>query len=307
MILEEKKFYTCKYDRAFKEVFMKEENQELLRRLLESILKVEIREIEYLNVERNSGNIYIKGKRFDLYLNTNIGKIQVEVNSEMNQYIHPRNMGYICNSYASYVLSGKEYTETIRIIQINLSYGMKDEKKIRIYQVQDQERKKYVENFYIYEINMEKYKEIWYSKDEKEIEESKYLIMLDLGEEELVKLSSNNKEIERYMEEIKRVNEDPEFYEYMSAEEDARKIENSRLREFKENIVKEVMEEGIKEGREKGIKEGIEEGIKEGRKEGVQSEKIKIAKEMLTDHLDISLIQRYTGLSSQEIQRINGE
>lgn len=302
MILEEKKFYTCKYDRAFKEVFMKEENQELLRRLLESILKVEIREIEYLNVERNSGNIYIKGKRFDLYLNTNIGKIQVEVNSEMNQYIHPRNMGYICNSYASYVLSGKEYTETIRIIQINLSYGMKDEKKIRIYQVQDQERKKYVENFYIYEINMEKYKEIWYSKDEKEIEESKYLIMLDLGEEELVKLSSKNKEIERYMEEIKRVNEDPEFYEYMSAEEDARKIENSRLREFKENIVKEVMEEGIKEGREKGIKEGIEEGIKEGRKEGVQSEKIKIAKEMLKKGMNQKIIIDITGLSKKEVE-----
>ena len=87
-----KKFYTCKYDRAFKEIFMREENKDILTKLLESILKVEINEIKYLNVERNSGNIYVKGKRFDLYLNTNIGKIQVEVNSEMNKYVHPRNM-----------------------------------------------------------------------------------------------------------------------------------------------------------------------------------------------------------------------
>ena len=32
---EKKKFYTCKYDRAFKEVFMKEDNKDILTNLLE--------------------------------------------------------------------------------------------------------------------------------------------------------------------------------------------------------------------------------------------------------------------------------
>lgn len=49
------KFYTCKYDRAFKEVFMKEENKDILKNLSESILQVEINKIKYLNVERNNG------------------------------------------------------------------------------------------------------------------------------------------------------------------------------------------------------------------------------------------------------------
>ena len=54
---EKKKFYTCKYDRAFKEVFMKEDNKDILTNLLEEILEVKISNIEFLNVERNSDNI----------------------------------------------------------------------------------------------------------------------------------------------------------------------------------------------------------------------------------------------------------
>ena len=59
---EKKKFYTCKYDRAFKEVFMKEDNKDILTNLLEEILEVKISNIEFLNVERNSDNIKLRRK-----------------------------------------------------------------------------------------------------------------------------------------------------------------------------------------------------------------------------------------------------
>ena len=36
------KFYTCKNDRAFKEVFLKPDNSDLLKALLEFILKIKI-------------------------------------------------------------------------------------------------------------------------------------------------------------------------------------------------------------------------------------------------------------------------
>ena len=42
----------------------------------------------------------------------------------------------------------------------------------------------YVKNLKIIELNMEKYKEMWYHGGEKEKEENKFLIMLDLNEEE---------------------------------------------------------------------------------------------------------------------------
>ena len=126
-----KKFYTCKYDRAFKEVFMKKENKDILGKVLESILNVEINKIKYLNLERNVDNVRVKRKHLDLYLETNIGKIQVEVNSIDNNYVRPRNMSYLCDIYSHHTLVGQEYDQDTLIIQINFSYGLKYEEHIR--------------------------------------------------------------------------------------------------------------------------------------------------------------------------------
>ena len=43
----------------------------------------------------------------------------------------------------------------------------------------------YVKNFIIYEINMDYYDKIWYSKNEEEIKKNQYMIMLDLDKKEL--------------------------------------------------------------------------------------------------------------------------
>ena len=50
-----------------------------------------------------------------------------------------------------------------------------------------------------------------------------------------------------------------------------------------------------------GRKEGIEEGIKEGLKEG----KLQIAKNLKKKNMDINFISEVTGLSVEEIQKIN--
>ena len=43
----------------------------------------------------------------------------------------------------------------------------------------------YVKNFIIYEINMDYYDKIWYSKNEDEIKKNQYMIMLDLDKKGL--------------------------------------------------------------------------------------------------------------------------
>ena len=101
---EEKKFYTCKTDIAFKEVFMKEENKDILIPLLESILNIKIKELTYLNLEKNVGNIYVKRKHFDLNVKTDTENIQIEVNSVMKDYTRSRNASYICNTYSKETL-----------------------------------------------------------------------------------------------------------------------------------------------------------------------------------------------------------
>ena len=91
------------------------------------------------------------------------------------------------------------------------------------------------------------------------------------------------------MEEIKRVNSNPEFREYMSAEEDNRKIENTRLHEAEER--------GYAEGIEEGLSQGLEQGLSKGR----------IARNMLNDGLDISVIAKYVGLEKETIEKLKEE
>ena len=74
------------------------------------------------------------------------------------------------------------------------------------------------------------------------------------------------------MSEIERVNEEPEFREYMSAEEDNRKIENSI--------------------RSEGYEDGINEGISI------------VAKEMKNKNYSKEEISQLTGLDQNEIEKL---
>ncbi len=282
---------------AFKEVFMKESNKDILKALLESILKVEIEEIEYLNLEKNQDNINIKRKHFDLHLKTNIGSIQVEVNGGIKPYTRNRNTAYICDTYSHEVLVGEEYLEDRLIIQINFTYGLgKDEKSLRIYKLMDEEMHEYVSNLLIYEFNMDYYEKVWYSKDERKIEEYKYIIMQNLKLEDLEKLSKKDKVVDKFMSELERVNENPKFREYMSAEEDNRKIENTMKRFWKEEARQEGLEEGRKEGRKEGIKKGREEGREEAR--------LDAATNLIKNGVSLEVISKSLGISIEELKKI---
>ena len=129
----------------------------------------------------------------------------------------------------------------------------------------------YVKNFIIYEINMDYYDKIWYSKNEDEIKKNQYMIMLDLDKKEL-KNMPKDKIVDKYITNVTIVNDDSEFQKYMSEEEDKKKIQNSLLSEAKE--------------------------------EGISQEKVSIAKNMLNKNMSIEDISDITGLSIEEINKL---
>ena len=63
-----KKFYTCKYDKPFKEIMLNEKNKDILKKLLETILKQEIKYINIKNVELSVKKMDVKRKSVDIYL-----------------------------------------------------------------------------------------------------------------------------------------------------------------------------------------------------------------------------------------------
>lgn len=283
-----KKFYTCKYDKPFKEIMLNEKNKDILKKLLETILKQEIKYINIKNVELSVKEMDVKRKSVDVYLESLNKKIEIEVNTSLESYIHPRNMSYISNIYSSHTLRNDSYDEKTDIIQINLNYNQKNKRIYNEYMMRDLYGDVYVKNLKIIELNMEKYKEMWYHGSEKEKEENKFLIMLDLNEEELKKIKGD-KVVSKYMKEINKLNNDSEFVEYMSAEEDARKIYNSRMYD----------------AREKGFKQGYDEGIEQGIEKGIEQNKIEIAKNLLDNNVDINVISLSTGLSQEEIKNLS--
>ena len=61
------------------------------------------------------------------------------------------------------------------------------------------------------------------------------------------------------------------------------------------------LEEGRKDGLELGKQEGKEQGRKEGKKEGIEQ----IARKMKKTNFDIQTIKEITGLTEEEIEKIN--
>ena len=135
--------------------------------------------------------------------------------------------------------------------------------------------KEYVKNFKIYEINMDYYKKIWYDKNKEEINKNKYIVMLDLNKEELRKMPKDNI-VDKYINKVTIVNDNPEFQEYMSKEEDERKTKNSLLTEAR--------------------KEGIEEGI--------STRNLEIAKNLILMGMSVEDIEKATSLSIEEINKL---
>jgi predicted transposase/invertase (TIGR01784 family) len=281
-----KKFYTCQYDRPFKEIFLKETNRDLLIALLESILKVKIDSLTILNSEQNTSNIHIKRKTVDILLHTNIGKIEIELNTEPDEMIKIRNTAYICDLYSHYTLVGEDYDDTMQIIQINFSFGLgKEELPVRTYYFKDEFGDKLVNNLYIIKYNMDYYLNLWYNKSNpKEIEYNKYIIMLGLDNKDLKTLSKEDKVVSKFMKELNELNNDPEFYVYMTEEEDNRKKINTY--------------------RSMGIKEGMEQGLEKGMEKGSEQATKNMVKKLLHTDVDIHIIAEASGLSIDEIEAL---
>ena len=283
-----KKFYSCRYDRTFKEVFLNPKNEDLLKVLLEDILKVKIEIKKILPTELITGNNIIKSKRVDALILAINKKIEIEINASINEYVYIRNMAYICNIYSTNALVGDSYNQDIDIIQINLTWGLDYEESKREFRIIDKNGNVYVKNLLIMEINMEYYKKIWYSKDEKKIKENELLVMLDLNEGELKKMPKSDKISEKYIESVTIVNNDPFFQEYMSHEEDQRKMQNSLIREAEDT------------GYEKGIKFGEEKGLKL-----LEKEKIDIAKSLIQSGMSLEDVSRHTKIDISKLKKMS--
>ena len=71
-----------------------------------------------------------------------------------------------------------------------------------------------------------------------------------------------------------------------------------------EYYLKEAKEEGIEQGRTEGLAEGEKIGEARGEASGRAAEKIKMAKALKAENIDIETIIKVSGLTKEEIEQL---
>lgn len=102
--------------------------------------------------------------------------------------------------------------------------------------------------------------------------------------------------MELFEKEVKRLNQDHKFTEFMSAEEEEEKL--------KKTLIEDARNDGEKIGLQKGKELGIQEGKELGIQEGETKKQIEIAKNMLENKMVPEMISKLTGLSKSEIEAL---
>ena len=122
----------------------------------------------------------------------------------------------------------------------------------------------------------------WYNsgKEKEYYDKFKSIIMFGLNDNELKMLKDEDDYMKKVKKEVLDLNQDPEFYQWLTDEEDRQFLYNSRVIRYK--------------------REGLEEGIKQGSKE----KEIEIARNMKEKNYPIEDIKEITGLSIEEIEKI---
>lgn len=265
-----KKFYKIKNDGMFKAIFSKEENKDILKRLIEEVINEEVEILKIQVPELLKNKAYIKGKTLDILVMTKTGEVNIELNSYADDFLRRRNAGYIFKRYSDSLNIGESYQKMPRFIQINLTTAPSSLPLFSLYKLYDKENDRYfIDNLEIYEINIKKTTELCYNEKKQSI-----LGMLDMDYENL-----NNVKGDKIMNKLKnealKLNSNDDFVKYLSDEDEERLLKNSFI--------------------EQGFEQGIEQT------------KITTAKKMLEKNIDIESISEITELSLDKIKELKKE
>ena len=85
-----------------------------------------------------------------------------------------------------------------------------------------------------------------------------------------------------------------------------RDMYNNSLKVYRDGLVvyDAAVEEGMQKGMQEGMQKGMQEGMEKGMQKGMQEEKIQTARRLKAMNMNVDTITQATGLSAEEIARI---
>ena len=281
-------------DFVFKRIFGREGNERITKSLLSSILEEEITSINLKGNTIMDGDILSdKSNVLDIRAEIN-GKVEIDIEMQVatQNYIEERLLYYWSKLYSRTVSKGESYEKTKRTVAI----------LITDFEIKSKKNKPYY-HFRYKAVDV---------KNLKKIEEVYESILTEDFEIDIIELPKIKKlDIKSVKDKKSReliswanflINPDStgvgEMDEIKEAKEELEKI---RLDEI-ESWRAEMRQKFIADEKVRRIS-AIEDGIEQGE----QNAKIKIAKNLLKEKVDIQIIISATGLTREEIEKIKNE
>lgn len=258
-------------------------------------------DVEYENIlnniclaknELDQNNENDKGERCDYVALLSDTSLNIEVNNNSSLEVLERNMEYAHRLYSKKIRRGEENYQYTQVIQFNLNnFAFKgNDKIVDIYTVTNDDNIGLSNKLIFVQIYVPNLRKKWYTKGMKSLsEEEKYI--LALVEMDLDKLNDLGGEniMDEYVKEAEEVSFEGGVGEAYDKE--------WALRD-------QGYRDGLSQGKAEGFSQGKVEGKAEGISEGKNERNIEIAKNLLKNKVDISIIVSSTGLSEEEINSL---
>ena len=233
------KYYTMRYDSVFKNALYRDE--EILRLWLKDIfkqLKIDyswnFKTLSVLNVELLKDTQYIKNKTVDMLLDLGTFYVNIEMhNNNFPDSIKNRGCYYMFSIFTERIKKKGTYDEIKPVVQLNFTFEGKKEQAFKKANIMIKEdNKEYINWFQIYKINLDKILDEWYNSDNKERFYNLFKAYLILGMKKMeLKNLKDTSYIDYIRREVEKMNRDPEFFQALTDEEDARMVQESLKRE----------------------------------------------------------------------------
>lgn len=278
------KIFSATNDVVFKKIFGDLKNKVVIKDFLSAILDLPENEYDVLHVENPFLNISESANDkigiLDVKLKTKSGNIiDIEIQVARMKYMRERILYYLSKMTLDQIGSGEDYNKIQKVISIIIAADHilieENDKQHNRYMLYDSKTgSTFTDKMEINTLDLMKKPD----KNTSNPDLSKWVDFFNADTEEELEMIHNSPDcaIKQAADIVISVNQDKELRVQAEQRENA-------VRAYKSEMI--------------GSKE---EGIKEGREE----EKIEIAKNMLKDKEPIEKIMRYTGLSTEEIEKL---
>ena len=281
---QEEPFYQLYLDSYFKRIFADPNDTRLLKSLISIILNEEISDVAIMSPEIVGEKISVKRSYLDLLVELkDKSKINIEINSNPQNYTTNRNLFYLFKVMGRDLTSEDKYTDFHKHIQINLNVNINQKESVMKYYLMSKECNDILtDRLEIINIDMEKISEKCYNEGvEGQDLFTKVIGLIGAKDRKHFDIFKREKGI---VKEIMNKAGD-----YITDKDLVKVLDYEKMRDNREVAAKEL-----------GLNEGIEIGFSDG---AIATTHV-IVKNMLNENADINFISKVTGLTIEEINKL---